>query len=79
MVKMTQSFEVFCFKYHRDIFSQLMFGHTELLTDDIQNEYIKWCQTDEGKQYLKGGSKYDENHEGNKALDGLIEWSEQIV
>ena len=35
-----------------------MFGHTELFTEEMQKEYIAWCKTDEGKQYLKGGSKY---------------------
>ncbi|MBR1833276.1 MAG: hypothetical protein IJ784_12740 [Ruminiclostridium sp.] len=36
-----------------------MFGHTELLTQEMYDEYLKWVQTDEGKQYLKGGSKYN--------------------
>lgn len=36
----------------------IMFGHTELFTEEMQQEYLKWCQTEEGKQYLKGGSKY---------------------
>ena len=67
MVTMTQSFEVWLFKFHRDIFHLIMFGHTELLTDDMAKEYIEWCETDEGKQYLKGGSKYKEDHKGNKA------------
>lgn len=40
-----------------------MFGHTELLTKEMYDEYIKWVQTDEGKQYLKGGSKYVESQE----------------
>lgn len=65
MVRMTQSFEVWLFTYHKDLIAPLMFGHTELLTDELAEEYIKWCQTDEGKQYLKGGSKYDEKHKGN--------------
>ena len=29
-------------------------------TEEIENEYLTWCKTDEGKQYLKGGSKYVE-------------------
>jgi hypothetical protein len=44
-----------------------MFGHTELLTDEMVKDYLEWCKTDEGKQYLKGGSKYKEDHKGNKA------------
>ncbi|MBO5969006.1 MAG: hypothetical protein J6S14_10980 [Clostridia bacterium] len=67
MATMTQSFEVWLFTYHRDLFVPLLFGHTELLTDELQKEYIEWCKTDEGKQYLEGGSKYDKNHKGNKA------------
>ena len=69
MVIMTQSMERWLAKYHRDLFVPLMFGHLELFTEKLQKEYKEWCLTDEGKQYLKGGSKYDQNHQGNKALD----------
>ena len=47
-----------------------MFGHTELFTEEMQKEYIEWCKTDEGKQYLEGGSKYDPEHRSVKALKG---------
>lgn len=60
MVKMTQSFSAWCLKFHRDIYTLLMFGHAELMTEDLWKEYIEWCKTDEGRQYLKGGSKYRE-------------------
>lgn len=53
---MTKSFEHWCFTYHKDIFVQLSFGHLELLTDELWQEYLDWCQTDEGKQYLEGGA-----------------------
>ena len=33
-----------------------MFGHVELFTEEMQKEYIAWCQTEEGKSYLKGGA-----------------------
>jgi hypothetical protein len=56
MVQMTKSFEHWCFTYHKDIFVQLSFGHLELLTDEFGQEYLDWCQTDEGKQYLEGGT-----------------------
>ena len=69
MVRMTQSFEVWLFKYHKDIFALIMFGHTELLTEEMQKDYFAWCLTDEGKQYLKGGSKYKPDHKGNIALE----------
>lgn len=58
MVKMTQSFSAWCLKFHRDIYTLLMFGHTELMTEELYKEYLEWVQMDEGRQYLKGGSKY---------------------
>ena len=69
MVKMTQSFEHWLFTFHKDVFNLILLGHLELLTDEMKKEYIEWCETDEGKQYLKGGSKYDEKHHGNIARD----------
>lgn len=60
MIKLTQSFAAWCLKFHRDIYSPMMFGHIELLTQELYDEYIAWVKTDEGKQYLKGGSKYKE-------------------
>ena len=59
MIKMTQSFSVWCLKFYRDIYPLLMFGHVELLTKEMYQEYLDWVQTDEGRQYLKGGSKYN--------------------
>ncbi len=64
MVRMTQSLFQWLFDNHRDKIFLISFGHTELLTDEMWSEYIEWCKTDEGKQYLKGGSKYDENWQG---------------
>lgn len=55
---MTQSFSAWCLKFHPELYSLLIFGHSELLTKDMCQEYMDWVQTDEGKQYLKGGSKY---------------------
>lgn len=60
MNQMTQSFSAWCFKFHPEIYSLLRFGHSELFTKEMQQEYIDWVQTDEGRQYLKGGSKYRE-------------------
>lgn len=56
---LTQSLATFLFLFHRDIVHLVMFGHVELITNDIWNEYIEWCKTPEGKSYLKGGSNYD--------------------
>lgn len=58
MVTLTCSLEAFLIKFHKDLVVPLTFGHTELLTDDIWQEYLAWCQTDEGKTYLEGGSNY---------------------
>ena len=58
MIRMTRSFSVWRLKFHREIYSPLMFGHIELLTKEMYQEYLDWVQTDEGKQYLEGGSKY---------------------
>lgn len=52
MIRMTKSFALWCFKYHKDIYSLLIFGHIELLTEDMYKEYLEWLHTDEGKQYL---------------------------
>lgn len=60
MVKLTQSLSEWLFKYHRELIAPIMFGHVELLTLELQKDYIEWCKTDEGAQYLKGGSKYEE-------------------
>lgn len=60
MVKLTQSLDHWLWVNHRDILPLILLGHTELFTDEMQREYIEWVQTDEGKQYLKGGSKYCE-------------------
>lgn len=64
MVKLTQSLEQWLFENHREIIPLIMFGHAELFTDEMQEQYLAWCQTGEGKQYLKGGSKYKEENDG---------------
>lgn len=60
MVKLTQSLSKWLFDNHRDIIPLIMLGHLELFTEEMQEKYLAWCTTDEGKQYLKGGSKYKE-------------------
>ena len=40
-----------------------MFGHLELLTEEMKNEYAEWVVTDEGKSYLKGGKNYKDERE----------------
>ena len=63
MTRMTQSFRKWLFTYYKEIFALVVFGHTELVTEEMWKEYIEWCQTDEGKKYLKGGSEYKEEKE----------------
>ncbi len=67
MVILTQSMEVFLWKFHRETLPLIMLGHAELFTEEMAKEYIDWALTEEGLQYLDGGSKYDPNHRGNMA------------
>lgn len=60
MVRLTQSLRQWLWENHRDIIHLIMLGHIELFTPEMQKAYLEWCQTDDGKQYLKGGSKYKE-------------------
>ena len=62
MVKLTQSLAVWLHKNDPKTMALILLGHVELFTPEMQREYIEWCQTDEGRQYLKGGSKYDEEY-----------------
>lgn len=63
MVKLTQSLEHWLFENHREKLPLIMLGHVELFTEELQAAYIEWCKTDDGKQYLKGGSKYIERED----------------
>lgn len=60
MVKFTLSMDVFLIKKHPDLYWPLSFGHLEMFTDEIEAEYLEWCKTEDGKQYLEGGAKYKE-------------------
>ena len=60
MVRMTQSLQHWLWLNHKELIPLIMFGHTELFTEEMQKEYLEWCQTEEGKKYLKGGSEYRE-------------------
>ena len=67
MVRMTQSMEHFLWTYHKDKFALILMGHVEEFTEEMAQEYTDWLNTEDGRQYLKGGSKYDETHLGNIA------------
>ena len=58
MVKMTASMEHWLFTNEPEKFVLIGFGHLELFTEEMKEKYLAWCQTDEGKEYLVGGSKY---------------------
>ena len=60
MVTLTCSLRHWLWENHKDLISPLMFGHLELFTPEMKEEYLKWVQTEEGKSYLKGGSNYRE-------------------
>lgn len=61
MIKLTWSLQNFLSKYHPDLLVPLTFGKIELYTKEINNEYLDWLFSDEGKEYLQGGSKNKEN------------------
>ena len=58
MIDITLSLRKFLWKYHRDVYVSITFGHLEMYTNEIEKEYIEWCKTEEGKSYLEGGSNY---------------------
>ena len=72
MITMTQSLEHWLFENHKDKIALIMLGHVELFTEEMYENYIEWCKTNDGKQYLKGGNKYDFKHKGNMALDEKV-------
>lgn len=56
--KLTASLEHWLLTNEPETFVLVGFGHIEAMTDDMKERYYEWVQTDEGKEYLKGGSKY---------------------
>ena len=72
MVTMTQSMEQFLWRFHRDKMVLILLGHTELFTEEIGKEYVAWCRSEEGHEYLAGGSKYNPKHKGNMLIEKEI-------
>jgi len=60
MIKFTQSMSHWLWEYHTELIAPLMFGHLEEFIAEYVQEYLEWCETDEGKSYLKGGCNYVE-------------------
>lgn len=58
MVALTASLEHWLTENHCEIIPLLYFGHTELLTEEMWMEYMKWCKTDEARDYFPGGKYY---------------------
>ena len=56
--KLTASLEHWLVTNEPEVFVLISFGHIELFTEDMNKRYMAWLQTDEGKEYLVGGSKY---------------------
>lgn len=61
MVQMTYSLQVWLLRNYPETFVLVSFGHTYEFTEQMQQEYLAWCCTDEGKRYLVGGDKYEEH------------------
>lgn len=62
MIKITQSLSAWMIKsgYQKEL-TLLYFGHLEVFTEEMGKAYLEWCQTDEGRSYLKGGANYKED------------------
>ena len=60
MIKLTESLRQFLTKFYPQILPLIILGHVEMITEEIENEYIEWCKTEEGRSYLKGGANYKE-------------------
>ena len=61
MIKLTCSLQKWLWDNHKELIPRIMFGHIELFTSEMEQEYLAWCETDEGKSYLKGGENYKED------------------
>ena len=59
-VKLACSLRHWLFANYPDVLPLLLFGHVELFTEEMEQEYLDWCLTDEGKRYLVGGDLYEE-------------------
>lgn len=60
MIILTQSLRHWLWENHPELITAILFGHAEVITEELQKAYLDWCKTEDGRQYLKGGSKYKE-------------------
>ena len=63
MTKLTQSLTQWLFENHPTKLCKIMFGASYLMTQDMWQSYLAWCQTPDGKSWLKGGENYREEYE----------------
>lgn len=47
MYKLNETFKEFLFDKHPDLLPLIMFGHAELITEDIKKEYVEWLNDKE--------------------------------
>ena len=71
MVKLTQSLQHWLWLNHKELIPLIMFGHTELFTEEMQEKYLEWCQTEEGKKYLLQISETDIEQKLNRQLERI--------
>lgn len=60
MVKLTASMSKWLWDNYKEKIPLIMFGHLEEFTDEMKEEYLAWCKTEEGRSYLEGGANYHE-------------------
>lgn len=61
MIALAQPLYEFLNRYHSDKLQKIISGKLELYTDEMREAYRAWRKTEEGKQYLIGGSKREIN------------------
>ena len=60
MIILTESLKQFLFRKYPKELPLIVLGHVELFTKDMEQEYLDWCRTEEGRSYLQGGANYKE-------------------
>lgn len=78
MIMLTQSLQKWLWDNHADKLPLILLGHTELMTQEMWDNYISWCRTDEGRKYLKGGSEYRED-EYNREVEAHYATADRCV
>ena len=54
MEELTAGFRHWLRMNHNDKETLILWGHTDLITDEMRTQYAEWCKTKEGKRYLQG-------------------------